>query len=384
MFNLEKAEKIIDKKSKKPKNTVMIIDDEEPNLRQLNTMLSKDYTVIQAQSGQQGLEKLVTPGIATIVSDQRMSGMTGIEFFEEVENRQHPATRMILTGFAELKSVVAAINRANVFRYLTKPIEKEDLLSSVKQAVDHYTRNQSNLRLLGMLKDLMEHNAQLSKKVSQKSAKGKQKKKNILMNNEPKKIQLAIMFTDLRGFTKLTSKISPFKVVEILQNISENIHNMIYNAGGFVDKHLGDGIMAIFGLGGESGIKNGIHCMKTIIKSYPSIRSQFIDVGEDELRLGMGIASGEVVFGMLGTDERSELAIIGSAVNKASRLQEITKLALSKSNYQKKMGSFDNAMGICLPEIIDNDKDFKKVDLSSDDYIVRDFPDVNSIMVISS
>jgi len=380
MFNLEKAGKIIDKKSKKPKNTVLIIDDEEPNLRQLEGMLSKKFNIIQAQSGQQGLDLLLKPEIAAIVSDQRMPGMTGIEFFEEVENRLHPATRLILTGFAELKSVVAAINRANVFRYLTKPIIKSDLLFSVNQAVEHYLISQSNLHLISMLKDLMEDNAQMSKK----SLKSGGKSRNILMDHEPKKIQLAIMYADLRGFTNLTAKISPFKVMEILQSISSQLQKIIHNSGGIVDKYLGDGIMAIFGLEGEPGIKNGLHCMKTITNIYPSIRSKFTGVGKDELKLGMGMAVGEVILGMLGTSEKTEMTVIGSAVNMASRLQEITKLPLSEPNDRKKIGDFTNAMGICLPEMVGEDNDFNKIIFTKKDYVVRDFPDLNSFMVISS
>jgi len=360
------------------KEKVLLIEDELPNLKLLSRILAQKYEVLTATDGLEAIDSLSEPGISVIVSDQRMPKMSGVEFFCEAERMQHPAVRIILTGYADLDSVVQAVNGGRIFRYLTKPIDSEELLQTVKQASDHYNVQKANLQLVTMVKDTIEQNAQLTKRLMQYE----QVDKNNLDNSkiflhEPQKIPLVIMMMDIRGFTQFASVTSPFKVMDILQNIYKSIHEIIYDYGGFVDKHMGDGLMAVFGLAGEGGIMAGVNCMKKIVSTSPKIMKS---VGEG-LKVGIGLAAGELVVGMLGTSKRSEMAIIGQPANLSSRLEEFTKYALLNETVKSLTGEFNYAMGISLPELTSSSNDYIDIDLP-DGIIVRDFAEIRKISMI--
>ena len=123
--------------------------------------------------------------------------------------------------------------------------------------------------------------------------------------------------------------------------------------------------------------------MKRIVEAYPTIASgdQVNKIGD--LRLSVGVASGEVVMGMVGSDRRRELAVLGSPANLSARLQEFTKLALSDEAGRGLLGNFDNAMGVCAPDIASGIAGFREVELPSQ-YRIRDFDDISKIAVISS
>ena len=115
-------------------------------------------------------------------------------------------------------------------------------------------------------------------------------------------------------------------VVGVLQQIFKPIHDIVYESGGIIDKHLGDGVMAIFGLSGtttSTALISAERVAKSVAATLRGLPEQYAD-----LKVSFGLAGGEVVLGMLGSEHRSELAVIGRPANLASRLQEFTKVAL--------------------------------------------------------
>lgn len=117
---------------------ILIVDDEADNLAALKRLLRKDFEVIACESGEEALkvveEKPFT--FEAIISDQRMPGLTGSEFFEKVQKIDNRATRVLLTGFADLDAIIDAVNRGHIWRYVSKPWEPEDLKITIKQACE--------------------------------------------------------------------------------------------------------------------------------------------------------------------------------------------------------------------------------------------------------
>ena len=151
--------KIASLESRKKITSILLVDDEEPNLRQLSEVLNDNYTVIKALSAKEAIEILKQNiEISIIISDQRMPEMTGTELFEYLENQRHPAMRIILTGFADMQNVVQAINKSNVFRYLTKPVNFDELNHSLNSAYFQFKSNQTTLALLAQIKELIDEN----------------------------------------------------------------------------------------------------------------------------------------------------------------------------------------------------------------------------------
>ena len=116
---------------------ILVVDDEHDNLEALKRLLRRDFEIVPALSGEQGLECLNQQGpFEVIVSDQRMPGMQGSEFLEQAQLIDPQATRILLTGFSDLEAVVDAINRGAIWHYISKPWEPADLIRTLGQAAE--------------------------------------------------------------------------------------------------------------------------------------------------------------------------------------------------------------------------------------------------------
>ena len=99
---------------------ILIVDDEEAILESLELTLGIEYRVFTATSAEAGLEILDREDIALVISDQVMPGMSGVEFLEKAIERNPRATRMMLTGYADMPSLIAAINEGRIWRYIPR------------------------------------------------------------------------------------------------------------------------------------------------------------------------------------------------------------------------------------------------------------------------
>jgi adenylate cyclase len=138
---------------------------------------------------------------------------------------------------------------------------------------------------------------------------------------------LAVMFLDLRDFTQLSHSRLPYDVVFILNEFFAATGSAINTHGGWIDKFLGDGLLAIFGQlhGVESGCRQALRAARAIDLALDHVNAKLgVDIGRP-LRVGMGIHAGSLLLGRIGYGEAVDLTVIGSAVNVASRLEAIAK-----------------------------------------------------------
>jgi signal transduction histidine kinase len=138
--------------------TLLVVDDEPEVLRSLHDLFRRDYKVLTFERGADALKALETAEPPVIMSDQRMPEMTGVEFLRRAKCLRPDATRLLFTGYADIKAVIDAINEGNVFRYLTKPWDPDDLAAAVRQAVEHHDLIVERRRLIA---ELQESNARL-------------------------------------------------------------------------------------------------------------------------------------------------------------------------------------------------------------------------------
>lgn len=128
--------------------TLLLVDDEENITSALARLLRQDgYTILRANSGQGGLDLLTRHEVGVIISDQRMPGMTGVEFLSKVKELHPDTVRIVLSGYTELNSVTEAINRGAVYKFLTKPWEDALLQANVDEAFSRYEMKLENARL---------------------------------------------------------------------------------------------------------------------------------------------------------------------------------------------------------------------------------------------
>lgn len=125
--------------SNKDKIKVLYIDDEQNNLISFKASFRFDYNVFIANNTDEAINHLrQNPDISVILSDQKMPDKTGVEFFEEIRKEFPNPVRILITGYADIESVISAINRGHVFRYIKKPWSEDDIRSSIDQAYKFY------------------------------------------------------------------------------------------------------------------------------------------------------------------------------------------------------------------------------------------------------
>ncbi len=117
------------------KARVLFVDDEERILNALRTLFRSQYHVFTAESGALGLEFVKRFGIHVVVSDQRMPEMTGVELLRQVKELAPNAVRMLLTGYSDLAAIVGSINEGEVYRFVKKPWDNEDIRKTIADAV---------------------------------------------------------------------------------------------------------------------------------------------------------------------------------------------------------------------------------------------------------
>jgi EAL domain-containing protein (putative c-di-GMP-specific phosphodiesterase class I)/CheY-like chemotaxis protein len=120
-------------------NTLLIVDDEVRIVRALQRTLRRDgYHILTAQSAAQALDLLASHDVQVILCDQRMPGMNGTEFLSRAKDMYPDTIRLMLTGYAELDSVLDAINRGAIFRFFTKPWDDESIRQHIREAFRHH------------------------------------------------------------------------------------------------------------------------------------------------------------------------------------------------------------------------------------------------------
>lgn len=124
---------------------ILIVDDEENILSALKRLFRKDnYQILTAESGEEGLRILDEQEVDLIISDLKMPLMNGVDFFAKAKVKRPDALRIMLTGHADLKSVMDAIDKGEVYRFLLKPWDDEELKIAIKQALDFYYLQKEN------------------------------------------------------------------------------------------------------------------------------------------------------------------------------------------------------------------------------------------------
>lgn len=172
------------------------------------------------------------------------------------------------------------------------------------------------------------------------------------INSLNKRSDVSIIFSDIRGFTTLSEKLTPEGVVALLNPYLEAMSKVIYKHGGTVDKYEGDAIIAFFGepVPFKDHAVRALRASMDMRKALKDLINQWEREGRpNQIEMGIGINSGEVFVGLLGSAERINYTIIGDNANLASRLQDLTKtyawpILISESTYQQVKDEFDTEL----------------------------------------
>lgn len=140
-----------------------------------------------------------------------------------------------------------------------------------------------------------------------------------------KQHEMAVMFVDIRGFTRWSEGRAPEEVGAYISEFRRRVHLAVGNHGGMIDKFIGDAAMILFD--GENAGREALNCVEALLRELGDWGAERRASGQNEVRVGIGLHLGDVFSGVVGSAERLEYSVFGDTVNTAARLEELTKTA---------------------------------------------------------
>lgn len=144
----------------KKRHTILVVDDEPDVVQSVQSLLRLEFRVLGATRATDGLEIMQHEEVHVVMSDQRMPGMSGVELLRRIKGEHPEAIRLLFTGYADIKAVIDAINEGNVYRYITKPWDPDELQCVMRQATQQFDLLVERKNLLA---ELQKKNQQLQR-----------------------------------------------------------------------------------------------------------------------------------------------------------------------------------------------------------------------------
>jgi response regulator RpfG family c-di-GMP phosphodiesterase len=123
------------------KHCLLVVDDEADVCDSVYDLLRREFRVLKARSAEEACRLMQENEVHIVMTDQRMPQMTGVQWLKRVQTRFPHAVRLLFTGYADLESIIQAINQGHVFHFLKKPWQPEELEAAVRTAADEYDRH---------------------------------------------------------------------------------------------------------------------------------------------------------------------------------------------------------------------------------------------------
>jgi len=318
---------------------ILVVDDEtdlEVLIKQKFRQKIRDqhYQFIFAGNGKIALEQLQHhTDVDMVLSDINMPEMDGLTLLTKLSEQNSLLKSVIVSAYGDMENIRIAMNRG-AFDFITKPINFEDLELTMEKTLKHV------LQMRETMKAIKENNI-LKMYVDETvlNFMGSREYENTLMLNET--IEGSVVFIDICSFTKISESETPDTVVKLLNNYFDVIVKEVIAQGGYIDKFIGDAIMAVFR--GDYHLDRAIDACLTVrkrIDEQPTIET----IGYKP-KVSIGINSGEMISGNIGSAnlKRLDYTVIGDTVNTAQRLQVAAQpgqIIINEKGYEQVKESF--------------------------------------------
>lgn len=312
------------------KSSILFVDDEEQNLFAFKAAFRREYNIHTANNAQEAIEFLRNNHIHLVISDQRMPEMTGVQLLDNIQKEFPKPIRMILTGYSDVEAVINAINKGGVYRYITKPWDKDEIrmnIENARQLYDLAERNQLLLQDLQRSVDELQKTVNIFSKYVPKpvvdsalnSLEGPEIKGELL--------EATVLFCDIRGFTPLSEELEPEKVVLLLNEYYSTMADVVLRHNGSVNQFAGDEVYATFGapLAYPNNSHNAVFCALEMLEMRKELNKRLQEKFGVSIDLGIGINAGKVIAGNMGSSDRINYGVIGDTVNTGKRIESLTR-----------------------------------------------------------
>jgi adenylate cyclase len=320
----------------------ILVADDEVDLEMLikqkfrQKIREQEYEFVFAVNGNDALAKIqLHPDIDIVLSDINMPEMDGLTLLSRLSESSPLIKSVIVSAYGDMENIRTAMNRG-AYDFITKPINFEDLSLTMEKTIRHCVQMRETLKAI-------RENSILKMYVDETvlNFMGSREFEASLMANES--VDASIVFVDICSFTSISENESPDTVVKLLNCYFEVMVKEIIAQGGYVDKFIGDAIMAVF---------RGDYHLDRAIDACLALRAQIgklPSVSENVLftpNVSIGINSGEMISGNIGSASlrRLDYTVIGDTVNVAQRLQSAAgpgQILINESAYEKVKESFN-------------------------------------------
>ncbi|OQY95992.1 MAG: adenylate/guanylate cyclase domain-containing response regulator, partial [Chloroflexi bacterium UTCFX4] len=300
---------------------ILIVDDNRMNRLLLSRGVEQlGHKVTFAENGRQALEMIQRDAYDLILLDVEMPELDGYQVLEKLRGDIHlrEIPVIITSSLDEIDSVVKCIE-LGAEDYLHKPINPVLLKARLNASLE-----KKNLR--DQQRELMRQRTELLSKFATE-----QVAEDLLTGGFAlggKYVEATAMFCDIRSFTTIAEAQSPAETIELLNNYYTLMMDAIGNEGGIVNQMVGDGLMAIFGAPIERADHRqaAVRAAKQMVELIELFNQEQVVAKRQPIRIGIGIASGQVIAGYTGTMRRATYTCVGDTVNLAARLESQTKV----------------------------------------------------------
>ncbi len=300
---------------------ILIVDDNRMNRLLLSRGVEQlGHRVTFAENGRQALEMIQRDAYDLILLDVEMPELDGYQVLEKLRGDIHlrEIPVIITSSLDEIDSVVKCIE-LGAEDYLHKPINPVLLKARLNASLE-----KKNLR--DQQRELMRQRTELLSKFATE-----QVAEDLLTGGFAlggKYVEATAMFCDIRSFTTIAEAQSPAETIELLNNYYTLMMDAIGNEGGIVNQMVGDGLMAIFGAPIERADHRqaAVRAAKQMVELIELFNQEQVVAKRQPIRIGIGIASGQVIAGYTGTMRRATYTCVGDTVNLAARLESQTKV----------------------------------------------------------
>jgi len=328
--------------------TVLIVDDEARVLDSLEALLAMDYRVLRAERPEAALDVIVREPVALVISDQRMPGMSGTDFLAHCRELAPETVRVLLTAFTDAEALMQSINAANIYHFILKPWDPAELIHTVRRGVERHLLSAEREQLL---RDLAAKNADLeatladlqaaqARVVSEAGVRAQLQRyvsprladmvvgNPTLLGQPGEWREATVLFADIRGYTRLIETTPGPVVLRLLDAYLARMVEVIFRHGGTVEQLIGDEIVVLFGVaeGGQDAPARAVRAAVEMVAAVRELSAGWASDGLPRFDIGVGIASGPVMAGTIGSAERRELVVVGRPMIAAARIQRMTRL----------------------------------------------------------
>jgi adenylate cyclase len=324
------------------KTKIMIVDDEndfEQLIRQKfrRQIREQEYEFVFAENGKIALDKLeVQPDIDIVFSDINMPVMDGLTLLSKLNEKNPLLKAVIVSAYGDMENIRVAMNRG-AFDFICKPIQFEDLELTLLKTMKYVAQMRETIKAIkenNILKMYVDDSVLQFMTSSEYET-------SLLVNEN---IEASIVFMDICGFTAISEKESANFVVNLINKYFDLMVKEIIAHGGYIDKFLGDAVMAVFR--GDFHLDRAIEASLAVHKAIAAQKEEMSTKETFFPKVSIGINSGEMISGNIGSAalKRLDFTVIGDVVNTSQRLQSAAQpgqTIISKASFEQVKNAFN-------------------------------------------